>query len=434
MSGAHTFHITPGGALRGTVRVPGDKSISHRSFMFSSIAKGVSEIEDVLESEDCLATRDALVALGVPIERLGPGHYRVTGAASLTSPDGFIDCGNSGTGMRLLAGLLAGQYVPATLIGDHSLMGRPMRRIADPLGAMGANVTTEEDGCPPLAVGKSQPLKAISHDLTIASAQIKSAILLAGLGAQGTTSVTEPVRSRDHTERLLPAFGVDVSVDGLSVSLTGPQSLTACNVRVPADPSSAAFFVVAATLAPGSDLTLSQVGMNETRTGFIDILDRMGANIERLNEGQVGEEPVCDLRIRSAALKGIDVPLDWVARSIDEFPVLFVAAAGAHGITRVRGAKELRVKETDRLGVMAEGLDLLGIKTALYDDGIDVHGGAFNGGNVVSGGDHRIAMAFAAAGLIASESVTVEDTANVATSFPGFATLAKSIGWSVDER
>jgi 3-phosphoshikimate 1-carboxyvinyltransferase len=428
------YSINPGAGLRGTLRVPGDKSISHRAFMFASIANGTSELRDVLESEDCLATRDALIRLGARIERVGPGQYRVHGGVRLKAPTDPIDCGNSGTGMRLLAGLLAGQNVAATLVGDHSLMGRPMRRIADPLRRMGAMVDTGKNGCPPVVVAPSDRLMGCVHDLTVASAQVKSAILLAGLGATGTTVVTEPVRSRDHTERLLSAFGVDVQVDDLTVSVKGHQTLSASDVRVPADPSSAAFFAVAATIAPGSDITLQQVGVNPTRSGFIDILERMGASIERRNEGEIGGEPVCDLRVRSAALSGINVPEQWVARSIDEFPVLFVAAAMANGVTRVRGARELRVKETDRLAVMADGLRTLGIDTTLYDDGIDVHGGQLGGGQVSSGGDHRIAMAFAAAGLVAAAPVDVEDTANVATSFPGFPALAQTVGWAVRER
>ncbi|MFK8016826.1 MAG: 3-phosphoshikimate 1-carboxyvinyltransferase [Gammaproteobacteria bacterium] len=427
------FVVRTGGPLRGSVRVPSDKSISHRALMLSGIASGTSTLYDVLESEDCMATRDAMRALGVQMERLGPGHYVVTGQPNLAAPDQPIDCGNSGTGMRLLSGLLAGQNLTATLIGDESLMQRPMRRIADPLAAMGVRVTTSDDGCPPIVLDAGGELKPVDHQASIASAQVKSAILLAGLGAQGTTTVSEPVRSRDHTEQLLPAFGVTLTVDGLRVSLTGPQSLTASDVRVPADPSSAAFFAVAATLVEGSDLTLTQVGMNPTRTGFVDILDQMGARIERLNHSQVGGEPVCDLRVRSATLHGIDVKEEWVARSIDEFPVLFVAAAAATGVTRVRGARELRVKETDRLAVMAKGLRALGIDSVLYDDGIDVHSGTFGGGEVDSGGDHRIAMAFAAAALIADAPVHVQDTANVATSFPNFASLARSVGWQVDE-
>lgn len=425
------YTITPGCSLTGAVSVPGDKSISHRALMFGAIAKGTTQVRNLLESEDCLATRDALIALGADIEQIGVGHYRICGVPKLVSPPGPIDCGNSGTGMRLLAGLIAGQGVSATLVGDESLMERPMGRIADPLRRQGADVQTSDNGCPPVAVKAGAALHGSSHELAVASAQVKSAILLAGLGADGLTQVSEPVHSRDHTERMLRGFGVQLDVDGLQVSLRGPQSLHACDVTVPADPSSAAFFTVAAALAPGSDLTLKQVGMNPTRSGFVDVLERMGARIDRLNPAEVGGEPVFDLRVRSGQLHNIDVPPAWVARTIDEFPVLFVAAAMADGVMRVRGARELRVKETDRLAVTAAGLETLGIRCTLYDDGIDVHGGSLSGGHVTSGGDHRIAMAFAAAGTVAADVVTVEDTANVATSFPGFAELARTTGWQV---
>jgi 3-phosphoshikimate 1-carboxyvinyltransferase len=413
--------------------VPGDKSISHRALMFGAIAAGTTEVRDLLESEDCLATRDALIALGADIEKIGVGHYRIRGVPKLVSTEQPIDCGNSGTGMRLLAGLIAGQGISATLIGDESLMGRPMGRIADPLKRQGARVSTADNGCPPVRIEAGAALRASTHELAVASAQVKSAILLAGLGADGVTQVSEPAHSRDHTERMLRGFGVQLDVDGLQVSLRGPQSLRACDVTVPADPSSAAFFAVAAALAPGSDLILKQVGMNPTRSGFVDVLARMGARIERLNPAEVGGEPVCDLRVRSSALTNIDVPPEWVARTIDEFPVLFVAAAMAEGVMRVRGARELRVKETDRLAVTAAGLETLGIQCTLYDDGIDVHGGQLSGGTVNSGGDHRIAMAFAAAGTVAADRVTVEDTANVATSFPGFAELARTTGWQITD-
>lgn len=427
------FRIVPGGALHGTLDVPGDKSISHRALMFSAIAQGQSVIKNLLESEDCLATRDALIALGANITRHGAGHYTVRGDRPLTRPDGPIDCGNAGTGMRLLTGLLVGQGVPATLVGDASLMTRPMRRIADPLSKMGARVKTADSGCPPISIEWHDALEESEHHLSVASAQVKSAILLAGLGVNGATVVSEPYQSRDHTERLLAGFGVGLDIDGLTITLQGPQRLNACNVRVPADPSSAAFFVVAASICPGSDLTLRGVGINPTRSGFLDVLDGMGARIDRGDVRHVGGEPVCDLRVRSAPLRGIDVPPDWVARTIDEFPVLFVAAAAAAGTTRVRQARELRVKETDRLAAMADGLETLGVACKLYDDGIDVTGGTIGGGEVHSAGDHRVAMAFAAAGLISSAPVIVHDTANVATSFPGFAALARRVGWGIHD-
>lgn len=427
------YRITPGCRLRGTINVPGDKSISHRALMFGAIARGTSEVRNLLESEDCLATRDALIALGADIVRVGDRHYRINGVDRLVSAPNAIDCGNSGTGMRLLAGLIAGQGIGATLVGDHSLMGRPMGRIAEPLQRQGAQVSTADNGCPPLAIAPGSELSASEHVLAVASAQVKSAILLAGLGAHGKTRVTEPAHSRDHTERMLRGFGVELDIDGLTVELEGPQSLRAADVTVPADPSSAAFFAVAAALAPGSDLVLQKVGMNPTRSGFVDVLERMGARIERLNPSEVGGEPVCDLRVQSSTLHNIDVPPAWVARTIDEFPVLFVAASMARGVMRVRGARELRVKETDRLAVTAAGLETLGIECHLYDDGIDVHGGTLSGGHVTSGGDHRIAMAFAAAGTVATDVITVEDTANVATSFPGFAALARTAGWQVSD-
>ncbi|MFK7887258.1 MAG: 3-phosphoshikimate 1-carboxyvinyltransferase [Gammaproteobacteria bacterium] len=426
------YRIAPGCRLTGDIRVPGDKSISHRALMFGAIARGTTDVRNLLESEDCLATLNALLALGANIEKLGVGHYRIVGVEHLVSAGKPIDCGNSGTGMRLLSGLIVGQGISATLVGDDSLMGRPMKRISEPLRAQGAVVRTADNGCPPVIIEAGAVLRASTHELAVASAQVKSAILLAGLGAAGATRVSEPAHSRDHTERMLQGFGVELAVDGLTVEVVGPQTLSACDVTVPADPSSAAFFAVAAALAPGSDITLLKVGMNPTRSGFVDVLERMGARIERLNASTVGGEPVCDLRVRSGPLTNIDVPPNWVARTIDEFPVLFVAAAMAKGVMRVRGARELRVKETDRLAVTAAGLETLGVQCELYDDGIDVHGGALKGGHVHSGGDHRIAMAFAAAGTVAADVVTVEDTANVATSFPNFAALACSAGWQVD--
>ena len=423
----------PGGSLTGRWRVPGDKSVSHRSIMLASLADGVSEITGFLEGEDALATMNAFRRMGVRIEGPDAGRVRVHGVGlhGLKAPNGVLDLGNSGTSMRLLCGLLAGQGFEATLTGDDSLRRRPMRRVVEPLSRMGAVIETSAEGRPPLRVRKGPELLGLDYALPVASAQVKSALLLAGLYAQGQTCVTEPAPTRDHTERMLRAFGYEVHVAGRRACLAGGGRLTATSVAVPADISSAAFFMVAASIAPGSDLVLTEVGVNPTRTGVIEILRLMGADIELGNARTLGGEPVADVRVRAAQLRGIEVPEALVPLAIDEFPVLFVAAANARGRTVVRGAEELRVKESDRIAVMADGLAAVGVRAEPTADGIVIEGGETGGGEVHSHGDHRVAMAFAVAALTARGPIRVRDCANVATSFPGFIELARAAGLRV---
>jgi 3-phosphoshikimate 1-carboxyvinyltransferase len=429
------FLANPGGKLSGRIRVPGDKSISHRSIMLGSLAEGTTEVEGFLEGEDALATLQAFRDMGVVIE--GPHHGRVTihgvGLQGLQAPPGPIYLGNSGTSMRLLAGLLAGQSFDTTLSGDASLSKRPMNRVAKPLREMGAVIETAPEGRPPLTIRGGQRLSGMHYEMPMASAQVKSCLLLAGLYAAGQTSVTEPAPTRDHTERMLRGFGYPVAVDGSAASLQSGQKLTACHIEVPADISSAAFFLVAGSIAEDSELLLEHVGINPTRTGVIDILKLMGGDISLENQRVVGGEPVADIRVRSAKLHGIDIPEHLVPLAIDEFPVLFVAAACAEGRTVLRGAEELRVKESDRIQVMADGLLALGAKVEPTPDGIIIDGGSLGGGEVWSHGDHRIAMAFSVASLRASAPIRIHDCANVATSFPNFLALAAQVGIRVAE-
>jgi 3-phosphoshikimate 1-carboxyvinyltransferase len=425
----------PGGRLSGRVRVPGDKSISHRSIMLGSLAEGTTEVEGFLEGEDALATIQAFRDMGVVIE--GPHHGRVTvhgvGLHGLKPAPGPIYLGNSGTSMRLLSGLLAAQPFDSTLTGDASLTKRPMNRVAKPLREMGAVIETAAEGRPPLTIKGGQKLTGMHYDMPMASAQVKSCLLLAGLYAAGETSVTEPAPTRDHTERMLRGFGYPVAGEGSTAKVESGHKLSATNIEVPADISSAAFFLVAASIAEGSEIVLEHVGINPTRTGVIDILKLMGADITLENQREVGGEPVADLRVRSARLKGIDIPEDLVPLAIDEFPVLFVAAANAEGRTVLRGAEELRVKESDRIQVMADGLLALGVKCEPTPDGIIIDGGPYGGGEVWSHGDHRIAMSFSVASLRASAPIRIHDCANVATSFPNFLGLAAGAGIRVAE-
>lgn len=438
------YRVSPGGGVRGTIRVPGDKSISHRSIMLGALADGVTEVSGFLEGEDSLATLQAFREMGVAIE--GPHQGRVTihgvGLHGLKAPAGPLYVGNAGTAMRLFAGLLAGQTFDTELTGDESLTRRPMGRVADPLREMGAVIETAEGGRPPLTIRGGQRLKGIDYDMPMASAQVKSCLLLAGLYAEGTTRVREPAPTRDHTERMLSGFGYSVHRDGDLAWLEGGGRLTAAPIDVPADISSAAFFLVAAAITPGADLTLEHVGINPTRIGVINILQAMGADIRIDNEHEVGGEPVADLRVRYTPLKGITIPEDQVPLAIDEFPALFIAAANAEGVTRLRGAAELRVKESDRLAAMADGLAVLGVDNTLHEDGIDIvgrregqgdEGASYGGGRIDSLGDHRIAMAFAIAALRAREPIVIDDCKNVATSFPGFVDLARRVGLTLDE-
>lgn len=429
-----TYLVQPRGKAVGHIRVPGDKSISHRSIMLGALADGTTHIEGFLEGEDALATLQTFRDLGVVIE--GPEHGVVkvhgVGLHGLEAAAGSLYVGNSGTSMRLLSGLLAGQNFDSELTGDDSLTKRPMNRVAKPLREMGATIETAKDGRPPLKIKGGEKLKGIHYDMPVASAQVKSCVLLAGLYAEGKTSVSEPAPTRDHTERMLRGFGYDVIREGNTISLASGGKLTACDIDIPADISSAAFFLLAGSICPGADITLTHVGINPTRIGVITILQLMGANIELLNEREVGGEPVADIRVRYAQLKGIDVPEEQVPLAIDEFPALLIAAACAEGTTRVSGAEELRVKETDRIQAMADGLSTLGIKCETQTDGIIVEGGEMQGGEVESFGDHRIAMSFTIASLRANDVITVRNCANVATSFPNFTELASSIGITLD--
>jgi 3-phosphoshikimate 1-carboxyvinyltransferase len=424
------FHVNPGGSLQGRLRVPGDKSISHRSIMLGSLAKGVTEVSGFLEGEDSLATLAAFRAMGVVIDGPAAGRVSVHGVGmhGLRRPAAALDLGNSGTSMRLMAGLLAGQAFDVTLTGDASLSGRPMRRVVDPLGEMGATIMTTDTGTAPLQIRGGSALQGIDYVLPVASAQVKSSVLLAGLYASGRTCVTEPAPTRDHTERMLAGMGYPLQRQGSRVCLEGGHSLQGIAIDIPADISSAAFFLAGASLAPGSDLLLQHVGMNPTRTGVIEILRLMGADIEVIDSHEVGGEPVADLRVRSAGLTGIDIPPELVPLAIDEFPVLFVAASCASGRTVLTGAEELRVKESDRIQVMADGLVALGIDAQATPDGMIIEGGTLQGGHVDSHGDHRIAMAFSMAALRASGTIEIRDCANVNTSFPGFVDLAAQAG------
>ena len=427
----------PGGVISGTFRVPGDKSISHRAIMLGSIAQGITQVTGFLEGEDSLATLQAFRDMGVVIE--GPHRGCVTihgvGLYGLQAPPNSLYLGNSGTSMRLLAGLLAGQSFAVELSGDGSLSKRPMSRVANPLRNMGANIETANDGCPPVVIQPVEKLNAIEYTLPMASAQVKSSVLLAGLYANGTTVVVEPAPTRDHTERMLKGFGYDVKVAGNAVSLQAGGKLTACNIDVPADISSAAFFMVAASIAKGSDITLEHVGINPTRMGVVNILRLMGANIVLLNEKEVGGESVADIRIQYAPLKGVNIPKAQVPLAIDEFPAIFIAAACAQGQTVLSGAEELRVKESDRIQAMVDGLMKLGVDIKGTQDGAIINGfgaeGAFKGGSIHSQHDHRIAMSFTVASLRAEGVIEIQDCANVATSFPGFVELAQSAGMNV---
>lgn len=430
------YLVQPGGTIKGTLRVPGDKSISHRAIMLGSLAEGVTEIEGFLEGEDALATLQVFRDMGVVIE--GPNEGRVVvhgvGMHGLKPPPGVLYLGNSGTTMRLLAGLLAGQAFDTELTGDESLSKRPMNRVADPLRLMGARIDTAGNGLPPLRIHGGQPLKGIHYELPMASAQVKSCLLLAGLYAEGETVVVEPGVTRDHTERMLRGFGYEVKTDGSRISLRGGGTLKACSIDVPADISSAAFFMVAAAIAPGSDVTLTHVGLNPTRTGIISILKLMGADIGFSNKREVGGEPVADVRVRYAPLRGIDIPPELVPLAIDEFPVLFIAAACAEGTTRLTGAEELRVKESDRIQAMADGLQILGIDAQPTPDGMIITGGQIGSGTVESFDDHRIAMSFVVAGLRASGPIVVKNCANVAVSFPRFVETASAAGISIEAK
>ena len=434
MSARLDWKSSAGHALHGKVRVPGDKSVSHRSLMLAALAEGRSHVRGFLEGEDTRATAAVLAQLGVRIETPADGERVIHGVGlhGLQGTSAALDCGNAGTGMRLLAGLLAGQAFDSTLVGDESLSKRPMRRVTDPLASMGARIDTQ-DGLPPLKIHGGKALQGIEYTLPVASAQVKSALLLAGLYAKGETEVIEPHPTRDYTERMLAAFGWPIDFAPGRARLSGGHRLKATDVDVPADFSSAAFFLVAASVVPGSELHLQAVGLNPRRTGLLQALRLMGADIRIENERESGGEPVGDIVVRHAPLHGVELPEALVPDMIDEFPALFVAAAVAQGSTVIRGAAELRVKESDRLASMATGLRALGITVDETPDGATIVGGTLGGGSIDSHGDHRIAMSFAIAGLVAREPVAIADCRNVATSFPGFIELANGCGFSLRE-
>ena len=432
MNAARDWVSASAGPLRGSVRVPGDKSVSHRALMLAAIAEGSSHIRGFLEGEDTRATAAVLTQLGVRIEAPSPGERLVHGVGlrGLRGSAQPLDCGNAGTGMRLLAGLLAGQAFESVLVGDPSLSNRPMRRVTDPLAQMGAVVETA-DGRPPLRLAGGSALHGIRYALPMASAQVKSAVLLAGLYATGSTEVIEPHPTRDYTERMLAAFGWPIEFEPGRARLDGGHALRAIDVDVPADFSSAAFFLVAASIVPGSELRLPAVGLNPRRTGLLQALRLMGADITVERQREAGGEPVGDLLVRHAPLHGVEVPAELIPDMIDECPVLFVAAAAATGRTVVRGAAELRVKESDRIATMAAGLRTLGVAIGETPDGAIVEGGPIGGGAVESLTDHRIAMSFAVAGLLAADPVRINDCRHVATSFPGFRELANGCGFAL---
>jgi len=432
------FRAKPTNRVGGRITVPGDKSISHRALMLGAIAEGTTVVRGFLASADCLATQAALDAMGVAIERQPDGLVRIAGVGpyGLKKPSKTLDLGNSGTGIRLLMGLLAGQRFDSTLTGDASLQKRPMERVAAPLRQMGARIATAGGGRPPVVVGGGAQLHGIEYQLPMASAQVKSALLLAALYAHGTTTVHSPGPSRDHTERMLESMGVKLAraTEGLghTVTVTGPATLRAREVLVPADFSSAAFFLVAGCLAARDGLLIENVGINPTRIGLLTILREMGAQIELRNERNLGAEPVADLWVVQSELRGIVVAPELVPLAIDEFPILFIAAAAAKGETIVSGAEELRKKETDRIAVMARALEAVGVAIEERPDGARIVGGRISGGTVDSRGDHRIAMSFAVASLRAAGPIEILNTAEVATSFPSFLEVAEAAGLTID--
>lgn len=431
------FLIEPGGRLRGELRVPGDKSISHRAVMLTAIAEGTSRVHGLLTGTDVLATAGAFQAMGVEMAFGGDESLTVHGVGrhGLAAPRHDLDLGNSGTAIRLLAGLLCGQRFATRLTGDASLSRRPMGRVTAPLREMGADIDARPDGTPPLDIRPVDRLHGIRYRLPVASAQVKSAVLLAGLYADGPVCVSQPAPVRDHTERMLKGLGVAVETDSEGWICLTAGDLRATDMQVPADFSSAAFFLVGGSIAPGSEIRLRDIGVNPTRTGLLHVLSEMGADIRLEKQRQVAGEPVADLLVRAADLKGVDIPPEVVPLAIDEFPVICVAAALAQGTTTIRGAGELRYKESDRIHAMAAGLRTLGVPVEESEDGMTIEGrDGLSGGTVDSFTDHRIAMAFAVAGLRASAPVTIRDVENVATSFPVFEARARDLGLGLSRR
>ncbi|OJJ12782.1 3-phosphoshikimate 1-carboxyvinyltransferase [Alphaproteobacteria bacterium AO1-B] len=426
-----------GSPLKGTIRVPGDKSISHRSLMFGALAVGRTTVLGLLESEDVLATADAMRAVGAKIEKQDDGSYTVDGIGlgSLLEPEGVIDFGNAGTGVRLTMGIFGSHNIAATFVGDASLSKRPMGRVLDPLREMGTNVIARDGDRLPASIRGAEQALPITYRVPMPSAQVKSAVLLAGLNAPGVTTVIEPIATRDHTEKMLKGFGADISVSlneagERVIKLTGQPELKPQDIDVPADPSSAAFPIVAALIVPGSDVTIENVMLNEHRTGIITTLIEMGGDIELLNKRSAGGEEVADIRVKHSLLKGITVPAKRAPSMIDEYPVLAIAAAFAEGDTFMLGLEELRVKESDRLAAVARGLEANGIPCVETEDTLTVTGGAsdIGGGTVVTHLDHRIAMSFLILGIAAHKPVTVDDGAVIATSFPTFTSLFEELG------
>ncbi len=428
------FISRPIGFLDCELFMPGDKSISHRAVILAAIAKGTTTINGFLDGEDCLATLNAVAQMGVTYE--GPFDNRLiihgVGKYGLTPPDSVIHCGNSGTTLRLLTGLLAGQKFPSQLTGDHSLLKRPMERVCRPLSLMGADIHNNQ-GRPPIYIKPVSQLQGIDYQMPVPSAQVKSAILLAGMYAKGNTEVTEQQFSRDHTERMLTSFSYPLRKANKTIAINSDGEPKGTDIIIPGDISSAAFFIVLASILPGSDLLIRNVGVNPTRTGLLTILQAMGADISIQNKRLCGEEPVADIRVLSAELEGIDIPAALVPLAIDEFPALFIAAAHAKGQTLLHGAKELRFKESDRISVMVEGLQTLGIDTQAFEDGLYIKGGQLKGGIVDSYQDHRIAMAFLIAGAAAKSEVIVKNCKNIQTSFPGFVKTAEKAGLNIEE-
>ena len=427
----------PVSRVNGHTRVPGDKSISHRAAILGAMATGVTEVRGFLNSLDCRATLDAIGALGVSVEadwQNETGDLRIDGSGRFKAPPSPLDFGNSGTSLRLMSGLLCGQNFSSVLTGDRSLCSRPMQRITEPLALMGADISTASGGTPPVKIHPVPKLRCIDYRLPVASAQVKSCLLLATLLAEGETVLIEDTPTRDHTEKMLEFFGASISVSRGKVYLEGKTPLQPASISVPGDLSSAAFLIVAACIAEQGELMIERVGINPTRTGVIDILRRMGADIEIVDCRNLGCEVVADLLVRSSPLRGVVISGEAVANAIDEFPILFVAAACAEGTTELSGAAELRFKESDRIRVMAEGLAACGVDVESRPDGLAIQGGGIKGGHVNSHGDHRVAMSFVVAGSAARESVAVDGCASIDTSFPDFFTTVRKVGFILEKK
>ena len=428
-----SFHIKPSKSILGEICIPGDKSISHRAVIFAAIAEGESRINNFLQGEDTLATIRVFQELGVKIKNNGD-YILVQGVGlhGLFAKDPMLNFGNSGTSVRLLAGLLSAQNFNSQLIGDESLMRRPMLRIVKPLKEMNAKISCSQQGTLPIKIEGGQDIKSINYKLPFISAQLKSCLLIAGLYAEGTTTIIENIATRDHTERMLASFSHPTTKKDNQISIKKAKKLISCEIIVPGDFSSAAYFIAAAILAPNSNLTLENIGINPTRNAMIEILRLMGAKIELKNQRLESGEPIATINIKSSKLVGIDIPRELVPIAIDELPIILVVAASAKGITRLSGAAELRVKESDRIQSMLDGFTSLGIKAEALDDGMIVEGSQFNGGVINSYNDHRIAMAFSIAGIIAIDSITINNCNNVATSFPRFVETGKNVGINID--